>query len=126
MEPKTQSQGALQPPGRVPPIAIGTATPEPPAATPRRLRRNPFPLGWLTALLPMGLIGAGIDAALRSAIPTNGLWAIVFIGLGVSLLGFGLGLGAARARKRKLGKRRRKGALGMRERPNGGSGTAAA
>jgi hypothetical protein len=98
MEPKTQSAGSLQPPGRVPPTAIGLATPAPPPKPhPSSYRNSGSRIGrWVVNLAPFPVLVMGVGLAAAS--PNEKLRIGGLLGFGVSMMVIGLFMGLGRYR----------------------------
>ena len=86
MTPKTQSEGALQPPGRVPPVATGTATPPVPPKPPRPVPRNERPRRLGRSLVnasPIPIIVIGFIVVFASPNQGGRLLGVLLFGLGM-------------------------------------------
>ena len=98
MEPKTQSAGSLQPPGRVPPTAIGTATPvPPPGPRPASYRTGGSRIGyWVVNIAPMPVFL--VSATLAATTPSGTTRVAGLVVAAVSLLAIGVMMGLGRYR----------------------------
>lgn len=101
MEPRTQTHGALQPPGRVPPVATGTVTPPPPPApgsAPPTARGSNIGR-WVVSLSPMPVMF--ISSVVTVAASNEKIRVVGFLAYTVSLFLIGLFMGLGRYRGRE-------------------------
>lgn len=95
--PRTQAQGSLQPPGRVPPVATGIATPPPPGKRPPgRSKRARKIGGWVVSYAPMPVML--VSAVYTVAAPTDDARVTGFLVYTVSIFLIGLFMGLGRYR----------------------------
>ena len=92
---ETQAAGALAPPGRVPPVATGTATPPPaPGSQPSSWQRRASRIGyWVVNLLPFPVFFIGALVALTSRREDVAMAGFMGFGVGLFLIGMMFGLG---------------------------------
>lgn len=97
MKPQTQSQGSLQPPGRLPPTAIATATPPPPAPEPAEHRTRRSRVGrWVVNLAPMPVMLMSSVAAVASSTERARITGFLISVVSFFLIGLFMGLGRYR------------------------------